>query len=158
MRPSHVASGGTGLGLSISRRLAQLMGGKLTVASTLGEGSAFTLTLSLPRAETPAGVSLPARSRWDGRRALLIDDHALGRTALSLWLRHWGFDVEEAPDGASGLATLRAAHRAGRPIDVVITDAIMPGPRRVRGGRRHCVRADTLPRSGAHALLRRPAW
>ncbi|WP_439642470.1 response regulator [Gemmatimonas sp.] len=119
--------GGTGLGLSISRRLAQLMGGKLTVASTLGEGSAFTLTLSLPRAETPAGVSLPARSRWDGRRALLIDDHALGRTALSLWLRHWGFDVEEAPDGASGLAALRAAHRAGRPIDVVITDAIMPG-------------------------------
>jgi CheY-like chemotaxis protein/nitrogen-specific signal transduction histidine kinase len=119
--------GGTGLGLSISRRLAQLMGGTLTAASTLGEGSEFTLTLSLPRTETPAGVSLPARSRWDGRRALLIDDHALGRTTLSLWLRQWGFDVEEAPDGASGLAALHAAHHAGRPIDVVITDAIMPG-------------------------------
>ena len=58
---------------------------------------------------------------------MLIDDHALGRTTLSLWLRHWGFDVEEAADGASGLAALRAANHAGCPFETVITDAMMPG-------------------------------
>lgn len=40
--------GGTGLGLTLSRALAQRMNGSLTVTSTLGQGSRFTLTLPLP--------------------------------------------------------------------------------------------------------------
>ncbi|GAC1648295.1 MAG: hypothetical protein NVS4B3_03630 [Gemmatimonadaceae bacterium] len=54
--------GGTGLGLTISRRLARLMGGDVTVRSTVGGGSVFTLWLAVGSQQSPLGEGAVARS------------------------------------------------------------------------------------------------
>lgn len=124
--------GGSGLGLTITRRLAELMGGSLTVVSEKGRRSVFTLTLrakgvqiahqdnaqALPMSgvEPSAGVS-----SFAGRRALIVDDNLINRQVARALLRGFDFEIEEAVDGFEGVA--KAAETA---FDVVLMDIHMP--------------------------------
>jgi signal transduction histidine kinase/DNA-binding response OmpR family regulator len=116
--------GGTGLGLSIVRRLVELMGGEIGVASEPGVGSRFFFTLPLRPA---AAVAPERRMRADtGGRILIVDDNLTNQRVLSTQLVHAGYSVITVSSGAAALDELHNATASDHPFDMVITDFQMP--------------------------------
>jgi signal transduction histidine kinase/DNA-binding response OmpR family regulator/HAMP domain-containing protein len=111
--------GGTGLGLAITRRLSRVMGGDVTVASELGRGSTFTV--SLPLAAAAIVDCQTDESVRSGDCVLVIDDDLTARELIADYLRQAGFAVMTAAGGLEGLK--RAKER--RPIAITL-DVIMP--------------------------------
>lgn len=115
-------AGGAGLGLEISHGLARLMGGELSVCSTVGQGSSFVLTLPLQAAQAPPPSSLP-RPGSAGRalRILVAEDHPVNRQFLGALLEGMGHSAVFAGNGREAVA-LAAAQR----FDLVLMDLHMP--------------------------------
>jgi signal transduction histidine kinase/CheY-like chemotaxis protein len=121
--------GGTGLGLPISRRFCQLMGGDITVESTVGEGSTFTIRLPLQVAEesgtAAAAAEAPAAvtpEPGQERVVLVIDDDPSALDLIGRTLQGAGVRVVTASDGEEGLNLARTLHPAA-----ITLDALMPG-------------------------------
>lgn len=126
--------GGTGLGLTIVSQMAELMDGKISVDSVVGQGSRFSLTLPLPYASedshtqttdthTSTCVSLddligeiPANCR-----ILVADDNLTNRLVLKALLAPIKADVVFAKDGLEAVASC-----AARRFDIVFMDIRMP--------------------------------
>jgi signal transduction histidine kinase/CheY-like chemotaxis protein len=116
--------GGTGLGLSISRKLAELMGGSLTVESVEGEGATFTLNLPVVAIETPTAVPVrPAEARASlvGRSILAADDHEVNRRILQLLLEPHGCRLTLVENGAEALEVASEQR-----FDAILMDMQMP--------------------------------
>jgi CheY-like chemotaxis protein len=115
--------GGTGLGLSICKRLAEMMGGGVSVDSQLGQGSTFRATFVLPIAAAPQHTAdeTALNLAIAGLRLLVVEDNPANRLVATAILGAAGAEVEIACDGREGLQQLSA-----RPFDLVLMDIHMP--------------------------------
>jgi PAS domain S-box-containing protein len=122
--------GGTGLGLSICRQLADLMQGRVGVVSLSGHGSCFFAELPLAPAEPDEVHSIITSGGMDaitGAHVLMVEDNPVNMMIGVAMLEQWGLEVAQAPDGASAIDAVVAAHARGHPFDVVLMDVQMPG-------------------------------
>jgi CheY-like chemotaxis protein len=117
------SQGGLGMGLTLAKRLVELHGGRIAVASEgQDRGSEFTVRLPLFPAPADAARSGATVPPGPPRRILVVEDHADARDSLCLWLRQWGHEVDEADNGVQGLERILAT----RP-EVALVDIGLPG-------------------------------
>ncbi len=133
--------GGTGLGLNISKRLAEMMGGAIWAESTVGEGSVFHITITVPavsvaepkakkpslpkRPSSHAGVtpSSPHSPVSDAHalRLLLAEDNAVNQKVALKMLERLGYTAAVANNGKEAVISAQA-----EPFDVILMDMMMP--------------------------------
>ena len=117
--------GGTGLGLTISRRMANIMGGDITIQSELGKGSIFTFAVEAEVVEwaAPAPVEEISAEVEDGRQmsVLIVEDHPVNRMILEAWMGSAGHVSATAENGQLALDAC-----ATQAFDLIIMDVNMP--------------------------------
>jgi len=116
---------GTGLGLATVYGIVRQSGGFVTVVSAPGTGATFEVYLPRVASAAKAGTSSaePAEPLQGHERVLLVEDEPVVRKLVREMLIRNGYDVLTAEDGPSALAL---AESTAVPIDVLVTDVVMP--------------------------------
>jgi PAS domain S-box-containing protein len=113
--------GGTGLGTTISRQLVELMGGRLRVESTLGEGSRFIVELPLRAGQRLAPQVRQALPQLAALHILAADDVPQNLELLQLNLQRLGHQVTCVADGQAAVAAFTSGG-----FDLILMDVQMP--------------------------------
>jgi two-component system cell cycle sensor histidine kinase/response regulator CckA len=119
---------GTGLGLSTVYGIVKQSGGFIFADSKVGEGTRFVIYLPVHREEAPASRSRRAAKAkkdelWGSGTVLLVEDEPTVRTVAERALTRHGYKVMTADNGEEALEILSR----GEPIDLLISDVVMPG-------------------------------
>lgn len=115
--------GGTGLGLAISQGLAEALGGTLSVTSTLGKGSCFSLNLPLCMIATPIQQRAEERTDLSDYRLLIVEDNPVTQRITAEMLLSCHAKVEVVGDGQSALKKLATdSNFSGALIDLGLPD------------------------------------
>jgi two-component system cell cycle sensor histidine kinase/response regulator CckA len=120
---------GTGLGLSTVYGIVTQLGGHIAVESVVGTGTAFRIFLPAPAASpgatpSPEGTQPPHETKRHRGTVLFVEDDPAVRAVGVRMLGRAGYQVLEAANGAAALECLQI--HAG-PVDLLVTDVLMPG-------------------------------
>ncbi len=118
--------GGTGLGLSIVKRLCELMGGSISVVSSPGVGTTFSVMLPCEAVITASERLVESAHAAVCRRILVVDDNDTNRRVLRGQLLPAGHLVQTTGRAGDVVALLKQAAAEGAPFDLVIADDQMP--------------------------------
>jgi signal transduction histidine kinase/ActR/RegA family two-component response regulator len=125
-------AGGSGLGLATAYAIVGKHGGRISVESTPGAGTVFTVDLpaldlpaSLENPESQAPVAVPIQR--GAERLLVMDDDEPLRILFTAVLTSLGYDVQAAADGAEAVALYETAKATDRGFDAVVLDLTVTG-------------------------------
>ena len=115
---------GTGLGLSTVYGIVKQSNGEITVSSQVGMGTTFRINLPVVEERAEAGSAQPTIATTGGEGTILVaEDEPAVRTLISRLLQQHGYTVVAA---RHGIEALMLARQSSRPIDLLITDVVMP--------------------------------
>jgi hemerythrin-like metal-binding protein len=126
--------GGTGLGLAISRRLARMMGGDISIASQVGVGTIFNVTLWLAEGKTQDLQAIDTMNKlattealpdaYENARLLVVEDQPLNREIVEALLAAVGITPTMAENGQAAIDILNVSGPDA--FDLVLMDVQMP--------------------------------
>ena len=118
---------GSGLGLATVHAIIAKHEGHITVQSTLGAGSTFSVYLPACEAAQPVESTVGNQLHTGSGRILVMDDEEALRILLAQILKLLGYDVECARDGAEAIEIYQRARATGHAFDAVLVDLTIPG-------------------------------
>lgn len=113
---------GTGLGLPITKRLVELMNGEISVSSTLGEGTTFTVTIDLPITQDKVKQDIAEQiADVKSARILLAEDVKTNQMVFEVMLQDEQYEIDMADDGEIAVEMALSGN-----YDVIFMDIMMP--------------------------------
>ena len=113
---------GTGLGLAITKSLVEMMGGKIVVDSTYGEGTKFTVFLSQKITNNETLEKIETINTFDGKKVLVVDDNKLNIKVASKILKEFNLDIDECESGFECINRIKNNNK----YDIIFMDIMMP--------------------------------
>ena len=114
---------GYGLGMSITKALVSLMGGEINVESIQGVGTTVMVSIPFEISKDKEKNEEVIEHKWNGKKALLVEDNDLNAEIAEIMLSDLGFDVIRAENGEVALSKLKEATEV---FSIIFMDILMP--------------------------------